>query len=532
MKKTLSLLLGLAVLLAGCITKNPQGLTSIPTNPAMVQLGKDLLTRQMASMPPEPPEPMMTRNLMPLKTAPVGAIFYDPFNSGVATPWTFYQGSHLFTTGILRLTVAQNAGMYAYVRTNWTNISVSADIKLGAGSWGAAVGLRYNPTNGANYQAWIYGSGRLTIRKYSNWYNTWTDVAGMAITAPGTTTNNIKLAITNNVLTAYLNSTQMLTYTDSSPLGAGGIDLGMWGSNAVCTADFDNVTVYDLSGSAAPTAPVLLVGLTNVSGLQGQNTTLNVTATGKALTYIWKTPNGTVVGSNIYTITNIQQAGSISVTITNTGGRVSSSAYLSMGTTNILSECLPTSPNTSLTLSWCPSPVTGTNAAIGGYKIYYGTGTVTNWSPDVYDTNQPPCSGGIIIHGTNWCRSYTNMVDVGTNLTVITSNLLTGITYYFAGTSYDTNLLESDFSSEVLFVGSLPPLPPTNVFLSIVSIGGGKVQLQSKVCPTALTTILYQKNLGQLWNVLATNVSADAYGNSFYIDSSTDPIRFYRALLQ
>jgi|FAXJ01.1.fsa_nt_gi hypothetical protein len=560
MNRTLSLLLVLAILLAGCITKNPQRLTPIPTNPEMVQLEQNLLALQMPSvspaplrlthgitMPPMPPIPPMPR--IPI-AAPDGAIFYDPFNSGAATPWIFYQGSHLFTNGILRLTVAPNAGMYAYLKTKWTNVSVSADIKLGAGSRGAAVGLRYNLTNGASYQAWIYGSGRLAIEKHSNWYTTWKELAGTTITAPGTTTNNVKLAITNNILTAYLNNTLLLTFTDiSAPLlmNGGGIDLSVHGDNTACTADFDNVTVYDLS-VVKINPPVITAGLTNDMGIQGQLKTLSVTATGDNLVYLWRTPDGiTAVGTNIYTITNLQASGFYTIIVTNPVGRAFSSAYMAMGTTNILTNCIVTPPptnmlKTSVTLAWC-MPDVGSNNAIGGYKIYYGSGAVTNWSPDVYDTNQSPCPGIIVQSGSNWCRTYTNIVDVGTNLTATVSNLVLGVTYYFAATCYDTNLLESDYSSEasyivpVLALPSIVPLPPplsppVNVFLSLVPIGGGQIQLQAKVCPLTVTTILYQTGPGQPWNILVSNVAADIYGNFSYIDTPTDSLRFYIALLQ
>jgi hypothetical protein len=476
--------------------------------------------------------PTLSPKRTALRATLAGPIFYDPFNSGAATPWTFYQGSHLFTTGILRLNAVQNNGAYAYVRTNWTNISVSADIKLGATSYGGAVGLRYNPTNGASYQAWIYSSGRFAIKKYSNWFNTSTEVVGMSIAAPGTNVNNIKLSVTNNILAAYLNNTLLLTYTDtSSPFTSGGISLSIWGAG---TADFDNVTVYDLTQVSAPT---IVSGLSNDLGIQGQSKTLSVTATGPGLTYLWKTPSGaTTVGTNTYTITNLQEAGSYSVTVTNAAGVDSSAAYLAVGTTNILSDCLPKPTKTTVVLAWCPSPST-TNNVIAGYRIYMGSTNppVAGWKGDVYDTNQPPCPSVLLLPGTNFYRTYTNMMDVGTNLTATVTNLVFGPTYYFAATAYDTNGLESDYSGEVAFSvpTPLPPSPPTNVFLTINLFGPGQIQLQAKVCPTTPTTILYQNMLGLPWNVLATNVTADAYGNFSYVDSTTNsPMRFYRALLQ
>lgn len=516
MKKTLLSLLALTVILTGCLTKRPQHLMPIPHNPEMAQLERNLTGHK----------------LMAVKATP-SILFYDPFNNGYNTPWTFYQGSHLFTSGILRLNAVVNNGAYAYVKTNWTNVSVSSDIKLGAGSWGGAVGLRYNFTNGTSYQAWIYGSGRFAIKKYSNWFNKSTELVGVPITAPGTNVNNVKLSVVNNVLTAYLNDILLLTYTDiSSPFtNGGGISLSIWGENSTSTAEFNNVMVYDLSHALAPT---IVSGLSNDLGIRGQTKTFIVTATGEDLTYIWKTPSGvTTIGTNIFTIDSLQEAGSYSVTVTNATGTDYSTAYMAIGTTNILTNCM-TVIKRSVALAWCPSPST-TNNEVAGYTVYYGTGTVTNWTPTIYDTNQPPCPGVILQHGTNLCRCYTNMVNAGNSLTATVSNLASGVTYYFTVTAYDTNALESDFSNEISYTMPMPipPSPPTNVFLSIVNFGNEQVQLQAKVCPATLTTIIYQNMLGQPWNILATNVTADVYGNFSYIDSTTNSqMRFYRALLQ
>ena len=68
--------------------------------------------------------------------------------------------------------------------------------------------------------------------------------------------------------------------------------------------------------------------------------------------------------------------------------------------------------------------------------------------------------------------------------------------------------------------------------LTIVAIGGGQIKLQGKVCPSSLTTFLYQNGILQPWNVLASNVLSDVYGNLVYIDKPTNSMRFYRALLQ
>src|SRR5277367_1131782 len=69
------------------------------------------------------------------------------------------------------------------------------------------------------------------------------------------------------------------------------------------------------------------------------------------------------------------------------------------------------------TLNWTAS----TDTNVVGYKVYYGVET----------------------------RVYTNSIDEGdvTNATVC--GLITGTTYYFAVTAYDSFGLESDYSNEI-----------------------------------------------------------------------------------
>lgn len=204
----------------------------------------------------------------------------------------------------------------------------------------------------------------------------------------------------------------------------------------------------------------------------------------------------------------------------------------SVGTTNILANCVTTPGKTAVTLAWCPSPST-TNNEVAGYKIYYGGGAITNWTPDIYDTNQPPCPSVIVQSGSNWFRAYTNSVVVGNILTATINNLTSGATYYFSATAYDTNNLESDFSNEISYTMPLPVTNPlTNAVLTIVQLGSGTIQLQSKICPNELATIWYTRNFNQAWSVLASNVVADVYGNLFYIESSTNDMRFYKLQIQ
>ncbi|MDW8308642.1 MAG: fibronectin type III domain-containing protein, partial [Verrucomicrobiales bacterium] len=85
----------------------------------------------------------------------------------------------------------------------------------------------------------------------------------------------------------------------------------------------------------------------------------------------------------------------------------------------------------SVTLTWNPSP----DPNVIGYRIYYGVAS----------------------------RVYTNVVDVGNVTTATISNLVEGVTYYFAATAYNILGMESDFSEEVAFTIPNPYVnyPPT-----------------------------------------------------------------------
>ena len=85
----------------------------------------------------------------------------------------------------------------------------------------------------------------------------------------------------------------------------------------------------------------------------------------------------------------------------------------------LLSNSASQAANNVLVL-WDPSPSDG----VGGYKLYYGTAP----------------------------HSYTFTTDVGSATNATVSGLSVGTTYYFAATAYDTNGLESAYSTEVSYL--------------------------------------------------------------------------------
>lgn len=83
----------------------------------------------------------------------------------------------------------------------------------------------------------------------------------------------------------------------------------------------------------------------------------------------------------------------------------------------------------SVTLAWDPSA----DPAVTGYRLYCGT------------------ASGV----------YTQTIEVGSGTTTLVSNLVDGITYFFAVTDYDSNALESPPSNEISFAAPGIPPPPT-----------------------------------------------------------------------
>jgi hypothetical protein len=91
---------------------------------------------------------------------------------------------------------------------------------------------------------------------------------------------------------------------------------------------------------------------------------------------------------------------------------------------------LPTQAVQTVVLAWDPNPETN----LGGYKFYYGVAS----------------------------RTYFNVQNVGNTTSGSASNLLPGITYYFAITAYNNLGAESDFSEEIVYtVPVINNVPPT-----------------------------------------------------------------------
>lgn len=96
----------------------------------------------------------------------------------------------------------------------------------------------------------------------------------------------------------------------------------------------------------------------------------------------------------------------------------------------------------SVSLIWDANP----EPDIAGYRLYYG-----------------PSSG-----------NYVEQIDVGNTTSATVANLITGITYFFAVTAYDTMALESEFSNEVSTTigGGHAPARLLNISTRLRVLGG------------------------------------------------------------
>jgi hypothetical protein len=149
-----------------------------------------------------------------------------------------------------------------------------------------------------------------------------------------------------------------------------------------------------------------------------------------------------------------------------------------------------------VTLAWDPSP----GGAIAGYRLYDGVAS----------------------------RTYTNIIDAGNVTTQAVSGLTAGVTYFFAVTAYDTNGLQSDYSSELSYTVPLPTNPPP--FISLTSPTNGSVftepaslMLAAAIVPNghAITQVQFYNGATLLSTVAATpytyawsNVSSGTYAVS------------------
>lgn len=151
----------------------------------------------------------------------------------------------------------------------------------------------------------------------------------------------------------------------------------------------------------------------------------------------------------------------------------------------------------SLTLVWDAS----TDPAVVGYRLYEGIASET----------------------------YTNVLDVGSDLMVSVSGLVVGETYYFAVTAYDSSGFESPFSGEISYLvpsGAPPPNSPATLTISQNDLNQAVL---SGLAPAGNQYDVYATLDLTTWLIIG-KVTADANGYFQFTDlpSLALPWRFYQ----
>jgi hypothetical protein len=149
----------------------------------------------------------------------------------------------------------------------------------------------------------------------------------------------------------------------------------------------------------------------------------------------------------------------------------------------------------SVTLGWDNS----TDPTVGGYRVYYGV------------------TSGL----------YPNSVTVGNVTTATIPGLASGVTYYFAVTTYNTSGMESPFSNEIIYVPGVP-----NIGLGAVVAGQAVISVNGMIGHTyeiqatqdfKTWTVIGTITLGATGPVNFTDTNAANFSKRFYRTRDTAP---------
>jgi hypothetical protein len=143
-----------------------------------------------------------------------------------------------------------------------------------------------------------------------------------------------------------------------------------------------------------------------------------------------------------------------------------------------------------------------------------------------WDASTDPTVAGYRLHEGVVSLTYTNVIDTGTETSVTVSNLMPGVTYYFAVSDYTSDGTESPLSPELSY--------------TVPMISTGPVTLQMTMTSAKQFTLTATAPAGYAYDVLATqdlinwttigSATVNADGTLQFTDpgAATNASRFYR----
>lgn len=138
----------------------------------------------------------------------------------------------------------------------------------------------------------------------------------------------------------------------------------------------------------------------------------------------------------------------------------------------------------------------------------------------------PEVAGFKVYSGTN-SRAYTSASDTGAQTSWTLSNLVAGVTYYFAATTYNAAGLESDFSEEINY--TVESLAPARLMIANRNDGSFLVRVAGSAGENYHVEYTDDLDAG-VWRSLGAGTT-DASGSLEVIDAPPQGSgrRFYRA---
>jgi len=147
-----------------------------------------------------------------------------------------------------------------------------------------------------------------------------------------------------------------------------------------------------------------------------------------------------------------------------------------------------------------------------------------------WDPNPEPTIAGYNVYVGSSSRNYSRVIDVGLQTSIPLTNLVQGITSFFAVTAYDTDRLESPFSDEVFYTPPVDGIVAT-VLPCTLAVSEGSKNVRVVGLPGQQCRIAASSDLRQWEEVHFATLALDGLLQFTDAGAVDKPIRFYRAIL-